>query len=406
MLLAIMLIRSLFALILTLAPQETMKEPRILISGGGIAGFTLAYWLKERGYAPTIIEKHPHLREGGYKVDVRGTALEVAKRMGVHRDLLDASVNLKSSKLVTASLKTFEFEGDILGHCSEEDIEVNRWDLVQILAKAAGDIEIIYGDSITKIDDRVHFEKGEPREFDLVIGADGIHSNVRRLVFGEDSPFLKKLGIQFCVFPIPNFFELDHSEIVYFDRGKFIAAYAADHHSYACLAFRSDEEKLTREAFQQPFQEMGWEVPRLLSQMEKCEDCYCSSIAQVRMPKWSKGSVALIGDAAHAASGMGTSLAMVGAYVLAREIEDSKGDIPLAFKRYEVAIRAYVEEAQELAESNHQLLAEDASSFRMTLQLYLMKLLPSKFIQYITQKGRQKMKRVANSIALEPEHGS
>ncbi|MCP5491594.1 MAG: FAD-dependent monooxygenase [Chlamydiales bacterium] len=386
--------------------EETMKETRILISGGGIAGFTLAYWLKQRGYSPIIIEKHPCLREGGYKVDVRGTALEVAKRMGIYQDLLDANVNLKKSKLVTPHLSTFEFEGDILGHCSEGDIEVNRWDLVQILSRTVGEIEVIYDDSITMIDELVHFEKGDPREFDLVIGADGLYSNVRRIAFGEDSEFLRKYGIHFCVFPSNNIFDLDHSEIVYFDRGKFVAAYAADHHSYACLAFRSEMEitssKNLKDEFEKQFGDLGWEIPQLISAMKSCDDCYFNSIAQVRMPCWSKGRVALVGDAAHAASAMGTSLSMVGSYVLAREIEKSDGDYEIAFNKYEQSIRSFVEDAQDLAEANHQLLAGDESSMKMTLQLYLMKILPKKFIQFITKRGREQMRKVANGFALEP----
>lgn len=147
---------------------ETMKDTRILISGAGIAGFTLAYWLKQRGFSPTIIEKYPHVRGGGYKVDVRGTALEVAKKMGIYEDLLEANVNLVGSKFVSSGDKIFEFEGDILGHSSEGEIEINRWDLAQILSNKVGKIEIIYGDSITKIDDKmVYFEKMEPRELTL-----------------------------------------------------------------------------------------------------------------------------------------------------------------------------------------------------------------------------------------------
>ena len=345
------------------------------------------------------------MREGGYKVDVRGTALQVAKRMGIYHELIKANVNLESSKLVTPSLKVFEFDGDILGHCSKGDIEVNRFDLVQILSKAVGEIEIIYDDSITKIDEKVHFEKMEPREFDLVIGADGLYSNVRKLVFGDDSKFLRRNGIHFCVFPIENIFELDRAEIVYFDKGKFVAAYAVNDYSYACLAFKSQQDVLPSEnlkaIFEKQFSGMNWEVPRLISEMNSNENCYFNSIAQVRMSKWSKGRVALVGDAAHAASGMGTSLCMVGAYVLAREIEGSNGDYNIAFERYEDSIRKFVEDAQDLAESNHQLLSSEGSSMRMMFQLYLMKLLPKKCIQFITKRGRDQMRKVANGLALE-----
>jgi 2-polyprenyl-6-methoxyphenol hydroxylase-like FAD-dependent oxidoreductase len=414
-----MFIKKIFAFVLTLfqtmnlasvEPQaisssKIRKDKKILISGAGIAGFTLAYWLKQRGFSPTIIEKHPCVRGGGYKVDVRGTALEVAKRMGVYQDLLDANVNLIKSKFVTSDHKVFEFEGDILGLSSEGEIEINRWDLAQILSKKTGEIEIIYGDSITNIDQKmVHFEHREPREFDIVVGADGQYSNVRQLAFGEDSKFLKRYGIQFCVFPIPNIFELERCEVVYFDRGKLATAYAVGKHSYACLAFKSQEGTLlnSKDVFDKQFQGLDWEVPRLVSLMKDSEECYFNSIAQVRMPYWSQGRVVLIGDAAHSVQGMGTSLAMVGAYVLAREIDASNGDYTLAFDKYEKNIRKFVETAQDLAEAYQQAFTD--SSIRMKAQLYLMKILPKKIIQYFTDRGRKQMKEVANSLNLEPVH--
>lgn len=384
-----------------------MKDKKILISGAGIAGFTLAYWLKQRGFTPTIIEKHPYVRGGGYKVDVRGTALEVAKRMGIYQDLLDANVNLVRSKFVSSDHKVFEFDGDILGRSSEGEIEINRWDLAQILSKKVDGIEIIYGDSITNIDGkRVYFEKMEPREFDIMVGADGQYSNLRRLAFGEDAKFLKKYGIHFCVFPIPNIFELERCEIVYFDKGKLATAYAVENHSYACLAFKSEDGTETlplnnlQAVFEKQFQGLDWEVPRLVSLMKESDECYFNSIAQVRMPSWSQGRAVLIGDAAHSVQAMGTSLAMVGAYVLAREIDTSNGDDTLAFDKYEKNMRKYVEAAQDLAEANQQ--AFTGSSIGMKIQLYLMKILPKKFIQYFSDRGKRQMKEVASGLTLEP----
>lgn len=382
-----------------------MKDKKILISGAGIAGFTLAYWLKQRGFSPTIIEKHPYVRGGGYKVDVRGTALEVAKRMGIYQDLLEDNVNLICSKFVSPDQKVFEFDGDILGHSSEGEIEINRWDLAQILSKKVGEIEITYGDSISSIDGKiVHFERMAPREFDIVVGADGQYSNVRRLVFGEDGAFLKRYGIQFCVFPIPNIFELERCEIVYFNKGKLATAYAVGNHSYACLAFKSEEEEPPldnlKAVFEHELQGLDWEVPRLVSLMKQSDECYFNSIAQVRMPYWSQGRVVLVGDAAHSVQAMGTSLAMVGAYVLAREIDESNGNYTLAFDKYEKNMRNYVEAAQDLAEENQQAFTQ--SAIRMKIQLYLMEILPKKIIQYFTDRGKKQMKEVANGLTLEP----
>lgn len=379
----------------------------ILISGAGIAGLTLAYWLKEQGYAPTIIEKYPSLRKGGYKVDVRGTALEVAKRMGIYQSLIDSNVNLKESKFVTPDLKILEFKGDLLGYCSGDDIEINRWDLCQIIAKSAGELEIIYDDSITQCneDGLVYFEKAKARRFDLVIGADGLHSQVRKLVFGNDASFLREYGIQFCVFPIPNIFKLDRSEIVYFEKGKLVAAYAVDNHSLACLAFKSEKTRLPREnlreIFEEQFKNSGWEIPRLIQFMKESDDSYFDSIAQTRMPTWSKGRVVLVGDAAYAASGIGTSFAMIGAYLLAQEIGRAKGDYAAAFAKYEKSIRKNIEKGQDMSESHLQILAKGDSSKLIKYQLFFMKLLPKRCLQLLTNWGRRKMRKSANSIRLK-----
>lgn len=382
-----------------------MLGMKILISGAGVAGLTLAYWLKQRGFTPTVVEKHPFLRRGGYKVDVRGTALEVAKRMGIYQALLDANVNLERSQFVTPDLKVFHFEGDILGHCSADDIEINRWDLSQIIAKVVGEIEIVYNDSILKLDEMVYFEKMEPRKFDLVIGADGIHSQVRKLAFGEDVKFLREYGIRFCVFPISNIFNLERSEVVYFNKGKLVSAYAVNGHSLACLAFKSERNRPShgnlKELFEEQFTHLGWEIPRLITAMHESSDCYFDSVSQIRMPSWSKGRVALVGDAAHAASGIGTSLALVGAYVLAREIEQSNGDYRAAFTRYENSIRKFIEKGQDLSQSNLQVLTKGDSSWLMKYQLSLMKLLPGAFIRLFSKWGRWQMKQAANSIRLE-----
>lgn len=381
-----------------------MKNKNVLISGAGIAGLTLAYWLKQRGFIPTVIEKHPCLRKGGYKVDVRGAALEVAKRMGIYQTLVDENVNIKRATLITPDLKMFEFESDILGFCSPGDIEVNRYDLCQILSKAVGEIEIIYNDSIIRLDEKVYFEKMEPREFDVVIGADGLHSKVRKLAFGEDSQFLIDNRVRFCVFPISNIFGLNRSEIVYFDKGKFAAAYAVNNHSFACLAFKAEKDKLldenSKSVFEELFKDLGWEIPRLISAMKESSDCYFGSTSQTRMPIWSRGRVALVGDAAYSAQGIGTSLAIVGAYVLAREMGEANGDYALAFSRYEKSIRKFVEKGQNVSQSNHAILEKGDSSWLIKCQLYVMKILPGQFVRLFTQWGRWRQKKAANAITL------
>lgn len=371
-----------------------MKNKKVLISGAGIAGFTLAYWLEKRGFSPTIVEKASEMRRGGYKVDVRGTALDIVREMGLYEKLENATVNLKTSKIVTSKFKSYDLKGDLLGYCSEDDIEVNRWDLAEILRQTCKDIEIIYGDSITSIDKKVHFEKGHSREFDIIVGADGIYSNVRKLHFKNEQAYLKKFGVNFCIFPTTNIFELNECEIVYFEKGLFLAAYAVKNHSYTCLACKNQN-------FYENFKHLGWKIPQVLEEMKNSDEIYYNELTQVRMPTWSKENVALVGDAAHACSGMGTSLAIVGPYVLAKELEKSNGDYHKGFLAYEKEIRSFVEDAQKLAASNHDLLANNSSSLGMKLQLLLIKLLPRAFVKCLTRQGRKKMSKVSRAYSIK-----
>ncbi len=211
-------------------------------------------------------------------------------------------------------------------------------------------------------------------------------------------------GVRFCVFPISNIFGLDRSEIVYFDKGKFVTAYAVNNHSFACLAFKAEKGKISSEnskaMFEEHFKNSGWEIPRLISAMKESRDCYFGSTTQTRMSFWSKGRVALVGDAAYSAQGIGTSLAMVGAYVLAREIGEAEGDYAVAFAKYEKSIRKFVEKGQDISQSNHAILAKGGSSWLIQCQLYAMKILPGTFIRLFTKWGRWQMKKAANAITL------
>ena len=389
--------------------EEVIDVPgkNILISGAGIAGLTTAYWLDKYGYNVTIVEKDEASRDGGYKVDVRGVALEVTKKMGIYSALLKNNVNIQKSQVVTSRLKVLEFDDDVLGHSSDGDIEVNRWDLCEIISNATNGVNVVYGDSITQIDSEtgmVSFENMPDRRYDIVIGADGTYSNVRKLVFGEHSQFLKETGLHFCVFPTDNFLNLSDTEIVYLEKGKFLAAYAVKDSSYACLTFHGAEKRFVaadkKKTFGEQFTNIGWKASDFVERMQASDQCYFGSINQIRMKKWHQGRVVLVGDAAHAAHGIATSMAIVGSYVLAKEIMKAEGDTEGAFQNYEDALREFVENGQNLSESNYQML-RDGDSWLTKFQLFLMQKLPKSFLEFLTKRGKARMKKAANAIELD-----
>ena len=189
--------------------MQTKKK--ILISGAGVAGLTLAYWLKRYGFAPTLIEKHPCLRTGGYKIDLRGVALEILKRMEIYSAIVENRTAIHHAICIDkAGKQVTEMNADLCGTRLEGiDLEIMRSNLCLIMKEALGDMECYFGDSITHISESadgvyVEFEKHKACTFDMVIGADGLHSNVRKLVFGDESNFSQEFGVYVSVFSIPS----------------------------------------------------------------------------------------------------------------------------------------------------------------------------------------------------------
>lgn len=349
-----------------------MKSNEILISGAGIAGTTLAYWLREAGFAVTVVERAPEPRPGGQTVDLRGAGRTVVERMGLMDRVKAVTVDQRGLALVdgkgriTARVPADGFGGE--GIVSE--IEILRGDLARLLYEATlPDTEYLFDDTITGIDQEsdpdavtVTFEKAPPRRFALVVGADGTHSVVRSLAFGPERDLAHPIGLYTAWFTaLDGELDLDGWYLMHNAPGGLVASARPGRlpgEIKAGFSFRSPpltydrrDVEAQREIVARRFAGVGWETPRLLRAMRTAPDFFFETMAQVRLDGWSRGRVALLGDAGYCATpltGLGTSLALVGAYVLAGELAAARGAHETAFRRYDTVMRPYVTQAQEL----------------------------------------------------------
>jgi 2-polyprenyl-6-methoxyphenol hydroxylase-like FAD-dependent oxidoreductase len=342
---------------------------RVLVSGAGIAGMATAYWLHRYGFEVTVVERTPEIRRGGYAVDIRGAALDVLERMGLTaRARREGTDTLATSFVDVRGRRVATMERGF-GVIDASDIEIMRGDLVRLLYEPTSrDGEFIFSDSIAALEESgqgllVRFEHASPRKFDLVIGADGVHSAVRELVFGEESQFVRHLGSYMAVFSAPNFLELDRWQTLFQDAGRAVSVKSSRGNTDVKVTafFASDPLRYDRKDVMAQkaivtaaFSHVGWELPRLLAAMAESPDFYFDATCLIRMPAWSRGCVTLVGDACVCASpfsGQGTGLALVGAYVLAGELAAAAGDHEAALVRYEQVMRPYAERNQRGAEA-------------------------------------------------------
>jgi 2-polyprenyl-6-methoxyphenol hydroxylase-like FAD-dependent oxidoreductase len=347
-----------------------MKRKTILISGAGIAGPTLAFWLLERGFQPTIVERAPHFRTGGYMIDFWGVGFEVAKRMGLVPRLRELGYVIDRLKFVDEKDRVrSELGGEFLTAALGEDfVSLPRGDLARIVFdRVEGRMETIFGDRITAITEtpaavEVSFEKSAPRQFDLVAGCDGLHSAVRSIVFGPEDSFEKYLGYYTASFLTDDYSPRDdHTYLSYAAPGRQISRYALRGNRTAFFFIftsaqkldRTREENDGRRLLREIFECDEWgEIPEILRRLDRCDDLYFDSVSQIRMPRWSCGRSVLLGDAAYCPSllaGAGSCYAMAGAYILAGELERAEGDHVAAFERYEQKFRPFLEEKQQSA---------------------------------------------------------
>jgi 2-polyprenyl-6-methoxyphenol hydroxylase-like FAD-dependent oxidoreductase len=345
-----------------------VHEKDVLISGGGIAGPALAHWLVRAGYRPTIVERAPAPRPGGQTVDLRGAGRTVVERMGLLPAVRAVTVEERGVAYVDTA-------GRWLGQMSAEafggeglvaEIELMRGDLAQVLLDATQEgVEYIYDDAITAIEQdddgvSVRFQRSAERRFGLVVGADGLHSGVRELAFGPEERFVRPLGCVTAFFTVPDRYGLDGWMRMYNAPGTMLALRPdrVPGQVKVLMGFRTPpagvhrrDAAAQRALLSRTFAGTGWVADQVIADLQDCSDLVVEEIGQTRMDSWSSGRVVLLGDAAWCPSplaGLGTSTALVGAYVLAGELARAAGDRRAAFAAYENVMRPYIAQAQEL----------------------------------------------------------
>src|SRR6516225_5401717 len=350
---------------------------RVIINGAGIAGPTLAYWLRKACHEVVLVEAAPRLRTGGYVIDFGLVGYDIAEKMGLIPRLRELGYQVRELRFVDRQGRTSaSMSVDALARLTHgRYITLRRSDLAATIYGALdGTVETIFGDSVASIEEagacvRVGFEHAPPREADLVIGADGLHSRVRQLVFGPDSGVEVSLGYHVAAFEVEGY--RPHDELVYLGYGvpgrqiyrfsmredKTLFLFVFRHEYLPAESPANDQER--KSVLTNVFADVGWECPQILAALASVGSIYFDRASQIRLDHWTKGRTALVGDAAACVSllaGQGSILAMAEAYVLAGELRNCRGDYDAAFARYEQRLMPLLKRKQKSA-------AKFASSF-------------------------------------------
>jgi 2-polyprenyl-6-methoxyphenol hydroxylase-like FAD-dependent oxidoreductase len=340
----------------------------VLISGAGIAGPTLGFWLKAAGFEPTLVERAPALRSGGYVIDFWGLGYEIAERMGLIAQINRAGYHAREMRIVddrgrrVAGFGTKVFTELTGGRY----VTLARSDLSRLLFQKLEGAEVIFGDEIDSLEEqpggvRVRLKHAGERQFDLVIGADGLHSSVRRLAFGAQQEFEKDLGYAVAAFEARGYRPRDEDVyLMYGQPGRMVGRFTLrDDRTLFLFVFVAgddsppatlDEQK---RMLRRKYAGGEWECPAILAELDRATEVYFDRVSQIRMANWSKGRIALLGDAAFCVSllaGQGSALAMISAYVLAGELAAAGGQYRQAFANYETRLRPFIETKQRGAE--------------------------------------------------------
>ncbi len=370
----------------------------VLISGAGIAGPCLAYWLKRYGFQPTLVERAPRLRAGGYIVDFWGAGFDVADRMGLVPRILEQGYRIEEVRQVDREGKRVSgFKLDVF-----ERLTGGRFTSLPRSALGAaiyqaldGEVETIFNDSVVALEEvdhrvRVSFERSAARDVDLVVGADGLHSEVRRLAFGEHSGFERYLGLKVAAFAIGGYRPRDElAYVIHTELGQQVGRFSMrDDQAMFLFVFADPAPAIPhdlagqRALLRERFAGSGWECPRILDALDSADGLYIDQVSQVRMDRWTRGRIALVGDAAFCVSllgGQGSALAMTAAYILAGELKRAGGDHRAAFAAYQDRLGTFIAGKQKAAVRFAPFFAP-RSRLKMFVRNQVMKLMAIPFV--------------------------
>lgn len=341
---------------------------KVLISGAGIAGCCLAWWLERYGYSVTVVEQAREARGGGYVIDFWGLGYEVTQKMGLVDELRRHDLDVHEFRVVDGAGRRVASidQGALKALTGGRIMSLPRSAVAMALYGAVEDrVDVRFGDSITALTATssgvdVQFRSGAAESFDLVIGADGLHSSVRRLIFGDGQQFERFLGYSVAAFTAPHYPHRDpHVYVTYGEPGRQIWRVSLeDDAAVFLLVFAHDgaidlpmhDPARQKNVLARLYADSGWEAREVLAALETATDVYFDRVSQIAMPAWSKGRIALIGDACACPSllaGEGSAMAMAEAYTLAGELDRAGGDHVRAFAAYEQRLRPYVERKQK-----------------------------------------------------------
>ncbi|SEA68712.1 FAD-dependent monooxygenase [Paenibacillus sp. 276b] len=341
-----------------------MKK-NILVSGASFAGISTAYWMKQFGYNVTVVEIAEGLKKGGTPVNIRENTADIAKRMGLLDQIQSNKIDMELMEFKNSDDVTERVE--IREQLAEDEYEIERDVLLDIMFEVVqDDVEFIFGDSITSLKEEsngveVVFKGGQKRSYDLVFGCDGIHSAVRKLYFGEEAEFSHFLKTYFSITIVDKLLIRENTTQMYNEPGKAVMLNSYNNKTDIVLCFSSEKElpydyrneEQQRDIILNQFSGLGWRTPELLEEVKNSKTFYFDKLCQMKMPSWTKGRVALVGDAGYCASpaaGMGGSLAIDGAAALADAFQKNHGNYELAFQEYNQSFRPFIEEVQANAE--------------------------------------------------------